>query len=54
MTTRLSSLFAACLLLGASMLACGGGSDNASNAANTAGGALTPRALDAGVRPALA
>jgi hypothetical protein len=38
MTTRLFSLFAACLLLGALMLACGGASDNASNTSNTAGG----------------
>jgi len=39
MTTRLFSLFAACLLLGAVMLACGGGTtENTANTANTAGG----------------
>jgi hypothetical protein len=36
MTTRLFSLFAACLLLGALMLACGGGASD--NTSNTAGG----------------
>ena len=35
MTTRLFSLFAACLLLGAAMLACGGG--ETTNTSNTAG-----------------
>ncbi|HEY0170968.1 MAG TPA: hypothetical protein VGB98_08090 [Pyrinomonadaceae bacterium] len=39
MTTRTFSLFSACLLLGALMLACGGGdSGNAGNASNAAGG----------------
>ena len=38
MKTKTFSLFALCLLLGAVMLACGGGAtDNAANTANTAG-----------------
>ena len=37
MTTRLFSLFAACLLLGAAMLACGGGATE-NTTTNTAGG----------------
>ena len=39
MTTKTFSLFCVCLLMGALMLACGGGAtDNASNTSNTAGG----------------
>ena len=39
MTTKTLSLFALCLVLGAVMLACGGGaSDNAANTSNAAGG----------------
>ncbi|MBV8859597.1 MAG: hypothetical protein JOZ02_21875 [Acidobacteria bacterium] len=35
MTTKLISLFALCVLLGAVMLACGGAADNTNTAANT-------------------
>ena len=40
MTTKLFSLFAACVLLGLGLLACGGAADNANtaNTANTAAG----------------
>ncbi|HEX8502678.1 MAG TPA: hypothetical protein VF659_18995 [Pyrinomonadaceae bacterium] len=38
MTTKTFSLFALCLLMGAALLACGGGSGNTANTANTAGG----------------
>jgi hypothetical protein len=36
MNIKLLSLFSLCLVLGALMLACGGGADNAGNSANTA------------------
>ena len=47
MTTRLFSLFAACLLLGAAMLACGGGATD--NTSNTASGTTTASADKVGV-----
>lgn len=50
MTTKLISLFALCVLLGAVMLACGGGAENT----NTAGNANTNANTKAAATPAAA
>jgi hypothetical protein len=47
MTTKLISLFALCVLLGAVMLACGGGAENTNTAANANTNANTKAAATA-------